>query len=153
MQWRMQVATMLVDYLEFKKKQKSGFGRFFESARWYNHDESLKKSCKNDLWKSRMAVGCRHWVWHRENSSRCLIMHFYRLTLKLHANWVSLMSMFIKIIHSDIIMHLTSSLLWQGGVTNAFWWRAIAQIQRSKKMEAIGMKFAIKKAPFEDVDH
>ena len=146
MQWRMQVATMLVDYLEFKKKQKSGFGR----ARWYNHVESLKQSCKNDLWKSRMVVGCQHWVWHRENSSRYLIMHFYLLTLKLHANRVLLMSMFIEIIHNRNIMHSTLSLHWQGGVINAFWWRAIAHTQRwsPQKMEATRLKFAIKRPLF-----
>ena len=128
-QWRMQVARILVNNSEFKKKQNFGFGRLL-NVQDDSHVESLKQSCKNNLSKSRMVVGCRHWVWHRENSSRCLIMHFHLLTLKLHANWVLLMSMFIEIIHNRNIMHSTLSLHWQGGVINAFWWRAIAHIQR-----------------------
>ena len=124
-----------------QEKTEKWFWTFFECARWYSHDESLKQSCKNNLCESRMVVGCRHWVWHRENSSRCLIMHFHLLTLKLHANWVF------------SIMHLTLSVLWQGGVTNAFWWRVTAHIQRwsPKKMEANQLKFVIKKVPFQNV--
>ena len=119
----MQVARILVNNLEFKKKQNFGFGRLL-NVQDDSHDESLKQSCKifakNNLSKSRMVVGCRHWVWHRENSSRCLIMHFHLLNLKLHANWVFLMRMFIEIIHNCNIMHSTLSLHWQGGVTTAF---------------------------------